>query len=101
MAYRVKVDQNAEAELDEAMAWYEAKQTGLGLRLLDEFYDTVSFLKERPEIYSPVYMNFRRAPVKQFPFVVFYAIDEAQKQVIILSVWHTNRDPEKIESKLK
>ena len=48
MAYQVKVDLSAETELDEAIAYYEEKQAGLGIAFFLQFYDTLSFLKENP-----------------------------------------------------
>lgn len=66
MAYRVRVDFAAGTELDEAIAYYEEKQSGLGVAFLLQFHDTASFLKDNPEIYPLVHNVFRRALMKKF-----------------------------------
>ena len=75
MAYQVKVDLAAETELDEAIAYYEEKQTGLGLAFFLQFYDTVSFLKEHLKIYLQIYKGFRRALLKKFRYAIYYTIE--------------------------
>jgi hypothetical protein len=38
-------------------------------------------------------LNYRRAVVDVFPFVVFYRIDESRRSITIVAVAHTSREP--------
>jgi toxin ParE1/3/4 len=97
MACQIRIEAHAEVELEEAVAWYET----LGITFLKRFYEAVSKLREKPEMYEIVYKTFRKAHLKQFPFAVFYAIEKKSRQIVILSVWHTSQDTQRLKHKLK
>ena len=62
----------AEADVQEAFAWYEEQAQGLGhefLRALDVCYATI---ERWPESYPVVYRGFRRALLRRFPYLVYY-----------------------------
>ncbi|PIQ20715.1 MAG: plasmid stabilization protein [Cytophagales bacterium CG18_big_fil_WC_8_21_14_2_50_42_9] len=100
MAYQVKVDLSAETELDEAIAYYEEKQAGLGIAFFLQFYDTVALLKDKPKIYPQIYKTFRRALLKKFLYAIYYTIEEERKEVVVLAVWHTSQNPDKLNDRL-
>lgn len=101
MSYQVKVDQSATAELDEVMDWYEGQKTGLGVDFLLKFYNAVTFLKENPRLYPEVYQSFRRVLMKKYPYAIYYAIAEANKEVVVLAVWQTSQAPDKLRKRLR
>ncbi|WP_213521434.1 hypothetical protein [Nonlabens sp.] len=41
------------------------------------------------------YKNVRGLPLKKFPFIIFYTLDEVNKIVEIRSVFNTHQDPAK------
>lgn len=45
---RVRIEAEADRELNEAAAWYEARCPGTGARLLDVFENAVTVLREDP-----------------------------------------------------
>lgn len=100
MDYQIRIDLAAEAELDAAVAYYEEIQTGLGINFLLQFYDTVSFLKDSPQLYPQVHKTFRRALVKKFLYAIYYTIEETRKEVVVLAVWHTSQNPESLKNRL-
>ena len=48
-------------------------------------------LAERPELYQTVESTARRAPVRKFPFSVFYRI--LPEWIEVVAVVHQSRDP--------
>lgn len=50
----VKVSKEAAEELEEAAAWYEAEQPGLGRRLIDAFEHAIQLLREPSPPLTPV-----------------------------------------------
>jgi len=100
MNYQVKIDPYASAELDEVMGWYEGQKPGLGVDFLLRFYNAVAFLKENPKLYPEVHQSFRRVLMKKYPYAIYYAVAEAEKEVVVLAVWHTSHDPDKLQKRL-
>ncbi|MBL7794225.1 MAG: type II toxin-antitoxin system RelE/ParE family toxin [Saprospiraceae bacterium] len=89
--YQVIIQPEAEAELDEAYAFFESQQPGLGLELLANLSETISLLEDNPLIFQKVYGEKRRAIVKRFGYNVIYKV--VDKNVFILAIMHGNRDP--------
>ena len=92
---RLSLRQRAELDIDEAYAWYESRQSGLGeifLRSLDACF---ARLGREPEIYSVQHGQVRRAPLHRFPYSVFYVI--RPEHVDVLAVYHSRRRPRKFQ----
>ncbi len=50
--YQVIIQPEAEAELDEAYAFFESQQAGLGFELLANLSETISLLEDNPLIFQ-------------------------------------------------
>jgi len=82
----------AELELYEAAAFYEAALSGLGRDFTDEVERVVNILLEHPELGAKVDKNLRHFVLRRFPFSVVYA---ATGQVVyIVAIAHGSREPE-------
>jgi toxin ParE1/3/4 len=90
---RIIVHSEARAELDEAVAYYERQQTGLGLRLLSAVELSVARIGDNPQLGAPYKDTvFRRTPVGRFPYIIFYA--EFADAIWVIAVAHGRRRPE-------
>ena len=69
---RVNVQPRAEAEADEAAAWYEAQQPGLGIEFLLELDAAIEKAAEVPLAYSMILREVRRVLVRRFPYAVYF-----------------------------
>jgi plasmid stabilization system protein ParE len=81
----------AKAEYDAAADWYEQRRRGLGLDFIRRVRSTLERIAANPQMHAPVYGDIRKARVSRFPYVVFYR--EEPGEVIVISVFHTARDP--------
>src|SRR6516162_7231801 len=83
---------DAETELDDAMAYYEARRTGLGLSFQAEVERVVQLIQQDPQRWA-VYKNtaFRRHLLKWFPYAVYYL--ELDHCIWIAAVAHHKRKP--------
>ena len=68
----VNIQPRAEAEADEAAAWYEAEQPGLGIEFLLELDAAIERAAETPLAYAPVFLEARRVLTRRFPFAVYF-----------------------------
>jgi len=75
----------AETELDQAVAYYESCQQGLGIELAEEVYRAISLAMAFPEAGSPCSMSTRRLLVRRFPFGVIYRVKGQMLQVVAVS----------------
>lgn len=94
MSYKVIVSELASYDIQEATAYYEIKQKGLGKLFLLSLKDTFKLLAKSPFIYMKVYGEIRRALTGKFPYAVYYKINEDDREVSIFTVISSYRNPE-------
>ena len=92
----IRVLAPAARELEEAAAWYETQQIGLGAGLLDEFERVVDLLSEDSPPLVPVpgragKLGAKRILLHRFPFSVVALI--RTDEIVILAVAHQSRRP--------
>ncbi len=80
-----------ELDLDEASNWYEEQRAGLKAEFLRAVEDVFSQIQDNPRLYPLVHLDIRRAPLRRFPYGVFYALVEGA--IHILSVAADARHP--------
>ena len=82
----------AEQEFVESVAYYEAREPGLGLRFRDEVAATVDWIVRYPEIPRLRKKGYRRVNLHVFPHYVAYIIRE--RTIWIVAIAHGHRRPE-------
>jgi plasmid stabilization system protein ParE len=55
-----------------AYDWYESREPGLGEDFLRSVEACVRGIQRHPEMYPAAIDEFRRAPIRRFPFEIFY-----------------------------
>lgn len=81
----------ARAEYAGAAQWYEARAPGVGYRFVDRVEQALSLIAEAPNRPAPVLANVRRARTRDFPFLIYYVVEDAR--IVVLAVLHARRDP--------
>jgi toxin ParE1/3/4 len=81
----------AEAEYIGATAFYEAQQPGLGADFEAEVQAVVDLIANKPDRYPIAVRDIREAPVKRFPYCVYYRM--RGDRLVVLAVFHQSRDP--------
>ncbi len=93
MQYRISFRQEANAELTNAYIWYEEQQKGLGERFVAKIQQRLTQIINNPEKYKVVYKNYREITIEKFPYQIIYVIEKLKRQILIIAVFHTKRNP--------
>jgi plasmid stabilization system protein ParE len=88
----VRFHPDAEVEMIEAAAYYEAQQADLGRRFLAAVQDASNRIAVNPHLYAIVELDVRRCLTKTFPFGVLFR--ERPDAFVIMAVMHLHRDPD-------
>ena len=86
------VRREAEADIDEAYAWYETRSVGLGDRFLDAVEATIGLVRETPQRFPVKHrepdLTIRRALVEGFPYGVFFIWNEVPAATSVIACMH-------------
>jgi plasmid stabilization system protein ParE len=94
MSYSCRFHPFTKQDYDEAYAWYEDKQKGLGERFLTTVRKKIEEIVLNPEVYgSKGNKKFREAEVDVFPYLLVYKINKRKKEIYISSVHHVKKHP--------
>ena len=92
MAFKIKVEPDAKLDIQNEINTYNKLQPGLGKRLHTELKSFFNALKNNT-FYAIRYDNVHCLPLKVFPLMIHFNIDEKNKTVIVRAVINTNKDP--------
>ncbi len=91
MSLPVILEDDAQAELDEAFDWYDARSAERAAEFATSLEAVFTRIGAQPRAHAVVHKDVRRALVQGFPYCVYYF--EEPQQVVVMSVFHTSRDP--------
>lgn len=90
MSFKIKIDTDAHADIQEGIHWYNKQKPGLGHKFHAEVKATLGKLKTNP-FFQIRYDGVHCLPLKKFPYMVHFTIDDEKMLVIIQAVFHTTR----------
>jgi len=91
-----RILQEAEAELLEAIYWYDDREEGLGVDFFQQALKTIHTIGKEPQRFpfyegTTLQRKLRRALVDRFPYVVIFEIRKSE--ILIVAIVHTSRRP--------
>ncbi|MFZ5554420.1 MAG: type II toxin-antitoxin system RelE/ParE family toxin [Bacteroidota bacterium] len=90
--YFLSYEPQVEVDLKSAIVYYNERQKGLGKRFYTEYLSYLKHIKGNPLNFQKRYLNIHVAPLKVFPFLIFYIIDG--NEIIVLTVLHSSQNPD-------
>jgi plasmid stabilization system protein ParE len=91
MILPVRLWDEAKTEFDDAMDWYEQQRAGLGARFATAIHDQLDRIARQPNMHGKIRNDVRKSVVRGFPYCIFYLAEPSE--VVVLSIFHTSRDP--------
>jgi plasmid stabilization system protein ParE len=83
---------DAEVEFNEAIDWYEARESGLGLDFASQVHAAIQRAIAFPLAWQEMGNEIRRALVHRFPYGVLYVPE--RDRMLIIAVMHLHRQPD-------
>ena len=93
MNRRVILRPQAEAELAEAIDWYESRGKGLGADFMRAVDAAIAAIGRNPDQYQIDKGQVRRAVLRRFPYSLIYVASE--HEVTVLACFHGRLDPQR------
>jgi hypothetical protein len=96
MAARVVIFPETQVDLVAAAEWYEEREPDslIPLELFAEFDDMLELIAEHPEAFPKFDGDVRRAILKQFPYGVYYSIEQDHIAVLYFVAMAQEEGPE-------
>ena len=94
MSWQLHYYIEVETDLVDAKKWYKSKQEGLQFRFATEVENSLNNIRKNPFIAQVRYKQIRVAYLHIFPFSIHYYINEPDKSIIIIGIFHQHRNPE-------
>ena len=99
--YRIIIDEEALADLKNATRWYNGAAHKLGDRFQREVKQQISGLKAIATGYALRHKSIHCMPIKRFPYMVHFTVDETNRTVTVWAIIHTSRHPDVWDEKTK
>lgn len=95
MAYKLFKSPQVDIDLENAYEYYfNLDSTEVLVNFDNAIEDCYQALELNP-FYQVRYKNVRALPVKRFPYIILFTVDEANLRVDILSIFQTKQHPDK------
>lgn len=92
MAFKIKTEPEAYQDIQDGVDWYNSQQSGLGRKFYSEVKAHINSLKINP-FFQIRYDDVHCLPIKRYPYIIHYSINEMAKIVTIKAIFNTNKDP--------
>ncbi|HEX72010.1 MAG TPA: type II toxin-antitoxin system RelE/ParE family toxin [Candidatus Hydrogenedentes bacterium] len=89
----------SDREMDDAIAFYEKQQSGLGTIFFHDLLDSITLIQKYPYSWRKVGVHTRRFLMKRFPYLVLYVPDD--ERIVITAIAHQHRHPEYYMQRIK
>jgi plasmid stabilization system protein ParE len=83
----------ADADLKEALAWYEGIHPDLGVRFALAVDAAVEVIARSPLAFQIVHAEIRRMGVRRFPYGLFFKVES--NRIVVIACMHGRRNPKR------
>jgi len=88
----------ADADLKEALAWYEGIHPDLGMRFALAVDAAVEVIARSPLAFQMVHAEIRRAGIRRFPYGLFFKMES--NRIVVVACMHGRRNPKRWKVRL-
>lgn len=85
MSFEIVFEPQAQADIQQAIDYYDTQQTGLGEKFWLSLVKHIASISKNP-FFQIRYSNVRCLPMTKFPFMIHLLLDEKEKIAIVLNM---------------
>ncbi|WP_038164344.1 type II toxin-antitoxin system RelE/ParE family toxin [Verrucomicrobium sp. BvORR106] len=89
----IEIHPEAEAEITDAVRWYEERSAKLGVRFLAQVTLALQKIADDPSRFQSVGGGIQVYRMDRWPYKIMYAYDESASLVRVVCVMHNKRRP--------
>lgn len=94
MAFELKIDKRVQEDIEKAIDYYFEHSFSVANKLYLEIQDAYDSLSKNP-FYQIRYIDFRCLPLKSFPYMFHFSVNEEKNLVLIHALINTSKNPTK------
>jgi len=98
MRYKLIIQPEVFDDIQQGIDWYNSRQKGLGKSFFNAVQQEYKILRINPG-FQVRYDQVKCLPVKKFPYMIHYYVNEESKTVIIMGVINTYLNPDNWEKR--
>lgn len=96
MKYSLIFSDKAQHDIIESIKWYNEQKENLGFEFYDSLTEKLSLISNNPHHYSIRFKNIRASKIFNYPYLIYFKINDKNTSLLIFGVLHTSRDPRTI-----
>ncbi len=93
--YTITLRKRAAKEYLEAIFWYKERSLLAAENFIKSVNEAFSKIEAEPEYYRNSYKHFHELKLHKYPFTIVYFIDNNKNIIVITTVFHNRRNPNK------
>ena len=95
MGFKVKISPIANTNVKQAVAYYKKEASAkIARNFVKDYQLTVQKIIRNP-YFQIYYKDFRGLPLKDYPYIIFYQIDQAKKLILVKAVFNAKQNTKK------
>ena len=98
MSLPIRFLPEANEEFEHAIEWYADRGKDLARDFVARVGAIVRRVAAQPTMHANVYKDVRKAVLTRFPYIVLYREDN--EELVVISVFHTSRNPDEWQSRV-
>jgi plasmid stabilization system protein ParE len=101
MSFKVRFHPEAQIDLTDALDWYENIDHKITIDFFRVISVSIDYIKSNPLGFTKRYKNVRILPLKKYPYLICYFIDETSEIINIIAIFNSYRNPLKWQKRVK
>ena len=93
MKYKIQIESEVRQDIQEGIDWYNEQQRGLGRKFHAAIKEAFRGLRTNP-FFQIRYDDVRCVPLRKYPYMIHFTIDENNKTIAVIAVFNTSRNPQ-------
>ena len=93
MSYSINLTASAINDIQDGLLFYNSRSANLGYRFTEEIDIALQEISFMPNAYGYRYKRVKGKQVKNFPYLIFFIVDEGNLSINVLRIFNGYQEP--------